>query len=421
MKQPAHAALLACLLPSMFAAAADGDAGNPALAVQLDGSARTGYYSASRRLDGARDLLSASLWLKAKAEWPGGAFVARGWAGQVRSADPAEGRGGALLREAYVDLHAGAADLRIGKQIISWGRADEINPTDKLTPRDYTLLTPDGADQRRGLLALKATQRFAWASATAVWTPSSRANTFPIAATPGLSYHVDAVTRAPQWALKIERSGGEVDWSVSYFDGHDPDPDLSIDGAGPAGVALRLRQPPVKVLGVDAATAFGGLSLRAEAAYSFAPASSRGDALARQSQFFAVLGGDWDVADATNLNLQYIVRHVDRYRDPRAIADPTLRAIAVEQAVVSGQLDRFHHGLSFRLVRRWANDTFQAELMGVYSFTYRDVVLRPKLSYALSDRWKATIGADIFRGGRQTYFGRLRDLSLGYAELSFGF
>jgi hypothetical protein len=38
------------------------------------------------------------------------------------------------LREAYVNAYLGPLDLRIGQQIIVWGRADALNPTNNLTP-----------------------------------------------------------------------------------------------------------------------------------------------------------------------------------------------------------------------------------------------------------------------------------------------
>ena len=82
-----------------------------------------------------------------------------------------------VIREAYLDLSHGPLDLRIGKQIIAWGRADRINPTDNLTPRDYTLLVPDDDDQRLGTPAVKATSRGARpspATSSATTTPPSR-------------------------------------------------------------------------------------------------------------------------------------------------------------------------------------------------------------------------------------------------------
>ncbi len=54
------------------------------------------------------------------------------------------------LREAYADLYLGDFDLRAGQQIIAWGRADGINPTNNLTPQDYFVRSPEPDDIRMG-------------------------------------------------------------------------------------------------------------------------------------------------------------------------------------------------------------------------------------------------------------------------------
>lgn len=389
--------------------------------VALDGSVRADYFSASRKLDGASDLVSQSVWLKAKSRVLGGALVIDGWARHDRSLKPRGDSGAVVLREAYFEIGHGDIDLRVGKQIIAWGRADEINPTDNLTPRDYTLLTPETSDQRLGLLAVKATGHVGQVSVTAILMPGFRPSVFPLATSPGVVFTAEDANNDIQHAFKIERTGGAVDSSVSYYSGRDLNPDFAIGSAGPAGLNLILRAPRVKVVGFDAAAAIGRLNVRTEVAYTMPVAPGGNDPLVKKSHLYVVIGGDVDAWPGTNVNLQYIVRHVDGYRDPRSIVDPSLRAVAIQQAVFASQLDRFQHGVSLRLARRWLDDTLQAEILGVVSLTTRDFVVRPKLVYAISDHWKGTLGVDIFRGGTDTYFGRLRKLSSAYAELKFGF
>ena len=60
------------------------------------------------------------------------------------------------LREAFVDVRLGRLDLRAGRQIIAWGRADGVNPTDNLSGQDLTLLVPDDDDRRLGTTAVRA-------------------------------------------------------------------------------------------------------------------------------------------------------------------------------------------------------------------------------------------------------------------------
>ncbi len=67
--------------------------------------------------------------------------------------DGAIGQGGdtrTRLIEGYAAVHFARADLHLGKQIIAWGRADGINPTDNVSPCDFTLLLPFEDDQRFG-------------------------------------------------------------------------------------------------------------------------------------------------------------------------------------------------------------------------------------------------------------------------------
>ena len=120
----------------------------------LNGSVRAGYFSSSRKLDAKKDLGAGSVWLKATQNFGNDlSLVARGW---VRNDESFRASGGsAKLQEGYLKFSAGKADYRIGKQIIVWGRADRLNPTDNLTPRNFTLLTPEDDDQRIGSLAAK--------------------------------------------------------------------------------------------------------------------------------------------------------------------------------------------------------------------------------------------------------------------------
>ena len=59
-----------------------------------------------------------------------------------------------FLKEAYFDYYLENTDLRVGRQIIEWGSAYEINPTDVINPRDFTAEDPTSAEL--GVTSLKA-------------------------------------------------------------------------------------------------------------------------------------------------------------------------------------------------------------------------------------------------------------------------
>jgi len=403
--------LLAALLMLPTLASAEGESTLQQL--NLNGSLRAGYYGASRNLDGKNDVGTGALWLKSVPSLGSNASMQiEGW---VRNDDSFQGLTQRKLREGYLNLTTGDADWRIGKQIIVWGRADGINPTDNLTPRNYTLLTPETDDQRLGAAAAKMNYHFSEATLTAIWLPRFAPSVYPIPAQPGVSFS-EAMPQAGQGALKLDHSGGEADWSVSYFNGFDQTPDLQI--AAPTNLVLLHRR--IRVLGMDGATTAGRYGLRAEAAYTWTD-NAANDPLVKQPFLYAVLGGDRTFGDNFNINLQYYFRRVTGYQNPQAIANPMLQAVAMQGAILSNQLTRFQYGFTLRVSNKWFNETLEGEFAAVASMTNGDFMLRPKLVYAFNDQIKATLGADVYRGGSNTFFGRLRNNSSVFAEMKYSF
>ena len=75
------------------------------------------------------------------------------------------------LREAYVNTYLGPFDLRLGQQIIVWGRADALNPTNNLTPVDFRIRSPLEDDIRLGNVGARAFLRLGPVRLEGVWMP----------------------------------------------------------------------------------------------------------------------------------------------------------------------------------------------------------------------------------------------------------
>ncbi len=396
---------------------------SPTVAQQIgiSGSIRGGYWSSSRNLEEGEHFVGSALWLKANPKpGPHVSLLAEGW---VRNQDLFhEDATDGALREAYLDARLPDFDLRIGKQLIVWGRADRINPTDNLTPRDFTLLVPEDDDQRLGAVAAKATYYLGGIALTGIWLPHFDPHTIPIGRRPGVTIRerLPGNTLA-QWAVRMEQTGKTVDWALSYFDGFDLFPDIALDQVRDSAEDLVLRHHRIRVIGADATTTVGRYGLRAEAAYTFTEDSRGTDPRVKNPFFFLVVGGDRTFFEYLNVNLQYLFHYVVRHRSPSEIFDPVERSVAIEQAGISNQFDRVQHGLSLRVSHKWLNETLEGEVAAVLLFARLDYVVRPKLVYALTDRWKLTVGADIFRGEPQSFLGRLRDNSTAYAEVRWSF
>ncbi|HWY25793.1 MAG TPA: hypothetical protein VNX47_12790, partial [Nevskia sp.] len=194
-----------------------------AVAFDLETSARAAYWSSSRNLNDERNLTPLQAWARAGLTYPFGnaaiGFHGEGWIEYLPRGTAArvDGRD----REAYAQLSAGPFEVRAGWQIFPWGRADAINPTDNLSPRQYSLLTRDMDDQRFGIPAVRATWFEGPVSVTAVWLAGFQPSVLPWPRdAPAIR---DLKPRQPtgQAAVRMEIVGDALEGSLSWFDGYD--------------------------------------------------------------------------------------------------------------------------------------------------------------------------------------------------------
>lgn len=389
------------------------------------GSLRGSYWNMEHNASGANDIGNADLWLKVTPHLTENiTLVAEGWARVSTTPTSANISNStqtiSRLREGYLSTTHGAADLRIGKQIIVWGRADQLNPTDNLSPRDNSQLFVEPDDQRHGTIAAKATYNFtntfSGLAASAIWLPVFRPNIQPISPPVGISF-TEILPTKDQYAFKLEQTGREIDWSLSYFNGYDLNPDL-----GPRTPQnLALNHHHIQVLGTDAAMVIGRYGVRSEIAYTWTEDKSGDDPFTKNPFLYWVTGADKTFLEYLNINLQYFARRVADFQHPTTISNPQLQPIAIQQSIISSQQDSFQQGVSLRIANKWFNETLDAELAAVYNFTRQDYLLRPKISYAFNDHWRGNLGANIFRGENGTFFGLLKDRSAVFAEIRYGF
>ncbi len=386
----------------------------------ISGTVRANYFNSSKRLDDDTDFLGATAQIKVLPELTGSID------GKVeaRFTNPSPGDSGhtqGRLLEGYVTAHFEKADLRIGKQIVAWGRADGINPTDNLTPRDYVVLLPFDDDQRFGTTALKldtylSSEHTLTVFATPFFEPSK------VALPAGSIKTRPAQTLSnSELGLKLNKVGGDSDWSISYFRGFSLLPDARvIIGSSAVGPGLEFHYDRISVLGADFARNYGRFGFRGELAYVDTADDAGADPGVKNPYLFWIIGVDRSFFENLNINLQFFQRRVRRYHNPENITDSAERAVAIQNQITSGQLGRISNGISFRAGNKWFNDTLEAEIFAVVNVTWHDNFIRPLLTYAFSDHWKGTLGVELYRGAAQTQFGNLKSNRGGFAELRYG-
>jgi hypothetical protein len=393
----------------------------------VTGAVRGGYWSSTRNLDAERHLGAGMLWLKTSRRLSDRvSFLAEGWTSLRGPFGDGDATG--ELREAFVDLRFERLDVRAGRQIIAWGRADGVNPTDNLSGHDLTLLVPDDADRRLGTTAIRASYYLGAVSVTGVWLPEFRGHEFALPAPPpGLAFvREDDQWPGDQWAVRVEQTGRAVDWSVSYFLGKDMAPDLGVDVTAPPGILLSHHR--VRVFGADMAATLGQFGLRAEGAYVETEDTRGADPFVKNPFVFIVAGTDRTWGGLLNLNVQYLLRYVlddsdagVKTRIHEGESDGFASVVATQQAILNSQTRRAQHGASFRIAYKWLHETLEAEVAAAAYAGPKGATIRPKLVYAMTDDWKVLAGAEIFRGEQSSLFGLLRANSGGYFELRWSF
>jgi hypothetical protein len=370
---------------------------------------RTNYFRSSRELNEETDFLGATAQIKALPAFTDhidGKVEVR-----AIDSDLTQGGGGEVrVLEAYAAIHFERVDVRIGKQIVAWGRADGINPTDNLTPRDFVTLLPFEEDQRFGTPGIR------------VDTVLSQEHTLTVFASPWFEPSIIPLPRDSRivtgrpartlnntaFGLKLDKVGGALDWSVSYFHGRRLLPNLRIAGSDVLGPLLQLHYAEVDVLGADITRNYGRFGLRGEVA-------------ATENSLFWVAGVDRTFFEDMNVNLQFIQRRLHNYRDPEQIADVLERRVAIQNSIINGQQASVSNAVSFRISNKWFNDTLEAEVLALINLSRNDRFARPFVSYAFNDRLKGIIGAEIYLGAVDTPFGSHKSNRGVFVEMRYGF
>jgi hypothetical protein len=176
------------------------------------------------------------------------------------------------IRTAKVTLHRGRLTVDLGKQLVRWGKADLLNPTDRFAPRDYL----DVVDSEvLGVLAARATVEAAGNSLDLVWTPWFTPSRIPLLnqrwaeLPPGIPGPVEnAATNFPgggQYGARVNHIGRRYEASVSLFEGYNHLPLLGV-GFNPTGSVLYLQRfyPKIREFGADAAIPLPWFTIKTE-------------------------------------------------------------------------------------------------------------------------------------------------------------
>lgn len=385
----------------------------PVLSYDLPfGECRAGFWTSNRNLDDEGSVSKATCFTNWRTSLGDGLRVGmnvRLGINDARTGQENEAR----LREGYVEYDFSDFTWRVGRQIIAWGRADRVNPTDSLATRDFTALLPEDNEQRSGINAVQVRYNIDHYSSFTAVLSEFEAHRIPQGLLPANLIQSPESNR-PEIALKYDKSGESVDWSVSFFDGFDRFARYRVDFTSPASPVFRGTYERAQTLGADFAVAQGAWTMRGEVSYSEREQECASCALNKRTVTQAVLGADRDFWDTANINLQVFSTDRD-YIDPMTV--PAARrpfAFALDR--LNSEFADQELGMTFRISDRFMNERLKLELPAIFDLTNNSYILRPRANYAFNDTLQMSVGVDNFNGDEQSFFGSRKKNNTAFVE-----
>ena len=328
------------------------------------------------------------------------------------------------LREAFVAGRAGPLlDLKLGRQILTWGTGDLIFIND-LFPKDFVsfFIGRDTNYLKAPSDALKASLFTDWMNLDLVYTPRFDADRYldgdrlsffdPATGDTIGGDDVISVDRPDRWfeddevALRLYRSLGALELRGYGYYGF---------WKSPAGADLttgRATFPRLAVYGASARTPFAGGIANTEAGYYDSLDDRNGrDPLIRNSELRLLAGYEREIARDLTAGLQYYLEWLLDYGAYRDSLPPG-----------TARRDEHRHTLTFRLTQLLLRQNLELSLFVFWTPSDDDAYLRPRVSYKLTDRWRVEAGANVFVGARdETFWGQFQKNTNLYGAVRFGF
>lgn len=332
-------------------------------------------------------------------------------------------KGDLELREGYIDYTAKSWDLRIGRQVITWGLGDLIFIND-LFPKDYEAFFSGRPLEylKKGVDGIRLGLYSGFASFELIAIPVFEPNNYPDSKRFYLFDPMPNVTNREEkdpattlenteLALRIYRDIAGLDASVYFYRGYFRRPYMMPDNpVNTTKITLYYPELSVYGLSLQGRALDGVLSL--EAGYYDSREDRRGDnPFLPNSRSKFLIGYQRQLWEDFTVGLQYYGEYMDDYSEYKKNQPAGL---PVEK--------RFYQLATIRLTQLLMHQNLRLSFFSFYSPSDRDYMLNPEIKYNFSDHIWAAIGGNIFGGDKKwTQFGQLDRNDNFYIQLRYEF
>lgn len=375
--------------------------------VQYSGTFSLGYWSSNRNLDDRGGGAVATLQQKLKLDVEDIRVEADLLGATKDSADSL----GLAVRELYVQHKSEDLVIRAGRQIINWGKADLVNPTQRFATNNYRLRSSQPGLQQGGVDALrviKSMEGFTLDAVAATFGQGSKIPLGPLQQA-GLNAQDKGEGGNAAVGLRLSNTDAVQEYSVSYFRGNDVMPVYRVG----AQLLSDPVHPKLQAFGADYAYNLGDYAIKVEAAYT--RNLDKSVSLLPLDQLHVVAGVEQKLADYT-ISVLYSQKRVQDFQTAY-LANP----IARFNLNALDQLSKSPRDLFIRLSRVFDDLDGGFTVVLRKSLTDSSGAMVFQYEKVLLDGITLALGFDRFFGSSVTYTGALRRNNVGFAVIRISF
>lgn len=383
----------------------------PLVSQESDFSGEAGsLWAAALRSETCGDFILGDTYLKGKfqAFYGNSSMYGEGRAGFDAISDQSYYR----LSEIYIDYSGDMWAFRAGRQKAAWGKADGIDITNVICPKDYSSVSAIFEDESLAVDAARLSLNRGSVSADFYFIPFFLPASLPQEKTAGLSSITlpEKNVRNVEYGLKVSGYFSKCDLSLYGFYGWEDMPFLSYTLSS-EGVHAAASYKRMAMLGADAAVPLGQTVLRLEGAFfpgrHFQVAAEKilsgSGKTEGHNNLLALAGLDW-MREGWTFTAQYYCDYVSGKTE---------------------SLDRsrnFDHGATLNVSKTFLAETLKLSASCVLNLNDLDSAIEVSAEYSLSDSIYLEAGGWIFNEGKEKgTYGEYKDYTSVYLKARYVF
>ncbi len=327
------------------------------------------------------------------------------------------------LREGYLDYLSDNWDLRLGRQVITWGVGDLIFIND-IFPKDYEAFFSGRPMEylKKGVDGIKIGMYPSLTSIELVVIPFFEPNVYTDNKRFWMFDPMPAVTNRreeepstkienTEIALRIYRSVSEFDVSLYFYRGFYRKPSILPDSLT-SPTKIKLFYPELSAYGASLqGRALDGIVSLEAGLYDSRQDRKGADPMVPNQSTRFLMGYQRQFWEDFTTGMQYYTVYMHDYEQYKT-------------KLSSGfpQEKRLQDILTLRLTHLFMHQTLRLSLFSFWSISDGDYMLNPETKYNFSDHLWAAVGANIFGGGEVwNQFGQLDKNDNFYLQLRYEF